>query len=589
MFISDGTLESLLEADLYSAGWNGANAPYPGQSVHQFTLMSQRNALVKKYLPGTSPRNPAGDKRAIALFLECNLRCAGFSLDSVPRTEVEEVIIGQVKTFLYDFFIPQPKLVRYSYVENRKVYAYATPRDPILYFGNITRFLDVGPGASIDARSTNFYTKFANSTLSSTSTALHDLYVQAISYNPTWSACERLRAQSMGQKIVSGSRLSCVAKNRKISRTICTEPLLNMIFQKGVGSAIEERLREVVGIDLSTQPDENAELARIGSLSGKFGTIDLSSASDTISLPLVEALLPKEVVSILRLFRSPITVLPDGEVVELHMLSSMGNGYTFPLQTLLFTAVVKAVYEVLGLRFQHFRGKVERKGSSTFAVFGDDIIVRREAYNLVVRMLTLFGFTVNLDKSFNDGYFRESCGHDYYHGHNVRGVYLQHLTDVYDCCSAINRLNRWSAAQCIPLPITVQFLAQRVPKRHVPYEESDDSGIKVPRALAEGVKFESNGCISYRYFHLIPSTIKLPVRSKKVACEIGWFENPDGLLLAFLAGRILRGSVGVRSKSRRAKVLRRTTPRWDWIPLAGGESYQYREDWKVLTAINLLG
>lgn len=588
MFITDGTLESLLESDLYSLGWDGSLEPYPGQSVYQFSLMSQRNSLVKKYLPGTSPSNPSGDKKAIALFLECNERCAGFSLDSSPRTEVEEIVLGQMKLFLYDFFVPNPYQIRYSDVPTRKVRTYATPRDPIWYLGNITRFLDVGPGASVATRSANFYTKFANSGLSCTSAELHKLYVQTISYNPTWSACEELRAQSMGVVIVSGSRLSCVAKNRKISRTICTEPLLNMIFQKGLGSAIEERLREVIGINLSTQPDENAELARIGSLSGKFGTIDLSSASDTISLSLVRSLLPRPVVAWLEMFRSPRTTLPGGEEVELHMLSSMGNGYTFPLQTLLFTAVVKAVYEVMGLRFHHFRDTPNRKGSSTFAVFGDDIIVYKEAYDLVVRMLTLLGFSVNLDKSFNDGFFRESCGHDYYHGRNVRGVYLQHLYDVYDCYSAINRLNRWSAEHGAPLPLLVQSLLRRVPKKHVPYEESDDAGIKVPLSLATSAHHERSGLVSYRYFKLDATRIKLPVRSKKISQAIGWFENPDGLLMSFLAGRILRGSIGVRSNSRSARLLRRSTPRWDWIPLAGGESHQYRDNWKVVTEINLL-
>jgi hypothetical protein len=270
----------------------------------------------------------------------------------------------------------------------------------------------------------------------------------------------------------------------------------------------------------------------------------------------------------------------------------MGNGFTFPLQTVLFASVVTAVYRVYGIKPVHSRyhpvRRPEALGTSNFGVFGDDIIVVREAYDLVCRMLSLLGFQVNSDKSFNTGLFRESCGHDYYRGYNVRGVYLQTLSDECDCFSAINRLNRWSAAHLVPLAGLVGFLSKKVRKFYVPYDEADDAGLKVPERYARGCLVDKRTKLRcYRAFQQVVSRIQLPVTSERVKREIGWFENPDGLMLTLLAGRISRGSVGVKSKSRRAKILSRSTPRWDWIPLAGDESYQYRENWDVLTAINL--
>lgn len=593
MFITDDTLVSLLEADLYSSGWDGSLEPYPGQSRTQYAMMSLRKSLVKKYLPGTSPTNPAGDKAAIALFIENNNRCRDFSLDSSPRTEIEEIVLGEFNQTLYDFFYPKPLLVPYTDVPTKSRRSYAIPRDPILSEHSIVQHMDLGPGASVGVKSTNFYTKIANSTMASTSTALSNFYTQMISYNPTWSACELVRANAMGTRIVSGSRLSCVVKKKEISRVICKEPPLNMLFQLGIGGVLEERMLEFFGIDLSQQPTENAALALYGSLTQKVGTIDLRSASDNVSLTLCRRHVPRQQLSWLEMCRSPNTTLPgSNESLELHMMSSMGNGFTFPLQTIIFASLVTAVYRVYGIKPYHSRyhknHRPEALGTSNYGVFGDDIICLSKTYDLICRMLTLLGFQVNSDKSFNTGLFRESCGHDYYYGYNVRGVSLETISDECDCYSAINRLNRWSAAHCVPLECLIGYLSKRVRKFYVPYDESDDAGLKVPERYALGCYIDKDTKLRcYRAFQQVTKRIKLPVYSKKVAKEIGWFENPDGLLLTSLAGRYLRGSVGVKSKNRRAKLLRRSSPRWDWIPLAGDESYQYRDNWKVISAINL--
>jgi len=356
-----------------------------------------------------------------------------------------------------------------------------------------------------------------------------------------------------------------------------------MLFQKGIAGVLERRMRQVLKIDLSTQPNINARLARVGSETGEFGTIDLSSASDSMSLSLVREFFPASVVRWLELTRCESTILPDGREIELHMISSMGNAFTFPLQTIFFSALVYGAYRALEIPFIRTR----EHSLGNFAVFGDDIIVHRKAYDLVVRMLQLSGFSVNVDKSFNTGLFRESCGHDYYDGYNVRGVYIKQLCDANDCYSAINRLNRWSARHGVALCSLVEYLSRKCRFLPVPYDEDDSSGIKVPEALlTRRVRSRDTQATAYRASVLVPRKVRVDPL-KGVPKLPRWYENPDGLLLALLAGSIRDGFVGLRSNGRKAVIRKRYSSRWDYIPFAHAERHGYHEGWKAYVSINL--
>jgi len=52
-------------------------------------------------------------------------------------------------------------------------------------------------------------------------------------------------------------------------------------------------------------------------------------------------------------------------------------------------------------------------------VYGDDLIVPIESVHTVVNLLEHFGAQVGADKSFWTGKFRESCGREYFNGHDV--------------------------------------------------------------------------------------------------------------------------------------------------------------------------
>jgi hypothetical protein len=206
-------------------------------------------------------------------------------------------------------------------------------------------------------------------------------------------------------KSVRGNSFFTVPKDSTIDRPCAKEPSINGFFQLGLGAVMKRRLARA-GLDLQYGKEIHMQAACRGSLDGLSSTIDLSSASDTVCRNLVKLLLPPRWFQALDSLRSPTTLI-DGKTVVLEKFSSMGNGFTFELETTLFAAIVQACvpggilgYDVL--------------------VFGDDMIVPTSSYVDCVAALRFFGFKPNLKKSFGTGPFRESCGGDYYNGVAVR-------------------------------------------------------------------------------------------------------------------------------------------------------------------------
>lgn len=213
---------------------------------------------------------------------------------------------------------------------------------------------------------------------------------------------------------VHDGTLRFVPKNAKTDRAIVVEPVLNTLFQAGYGDYMADRLRRY-GVDISDQT-RNQTLAQYGSLTNALATLDLSSASDTVSTEVVWMLLPPDWAHTLSRLRTPC-VVDDDRRYRLEKFSSMGNGTTFPLETLLFYGLASACVSLLGLDMR------------LLSVYGDDIIVPTGAAGLLVRVLHALGFKTNKQKSFTDGPFRESCGSDYYLGYPVRPTFLRRSVD----------------------------------------------------------------------------------------------------------------------------------------------------------------
>lgn len=232
-------------------------------------------------------------------------------------------------------------------------------------------------------------------------------------------------------RIVNGNRVTTVPKNFKKDRVIAIEPDWNAFLQKGVGALIRSRLQRFGLLQREAQ-EINSGLARLGSWTGHLATLDLSRASDSVSIALCEALVPEDWFRVLIDLRSP-SGLVNGEEVVYHKISSMGNGFTFELETLLFYALTCA--------------SCKKESWRNISVYGDDIICPAQHVDKVVETLNDAGFELNPEKSFSTGPFRESCGGHWFKGRDVRPFYLKHdpihLGDVvnthnsiYDFCKA---------------------------------------------------------------------------------------------------------------------------------------------------------
>jgi len=237
---------------------------------------------------------------------------------------------------------------------------------------------------------------------------------------------------SIGVVPVRWNKVTTVPKSAKTDRPIASEPDLNIWMQKGIGGLIRQRLKRI-GIDLDDQTN-NQRLAAVGSRDGSLATIDLSSASDLVSIGIVEWLLPDDWLQPLAQTRSTHARLPDGTEHLYRKWSSMGNGNTFELETLIFWGLTSAVCELVDAPLHH--GVI---------VYGDDIIAPSVAYDSIVEVFTYCGFVINPKKSFATGPFRESCGKHYFEGEDVTPFYLRKRLDgPHRWFWWVNRIRYWA-------------------------------------------------------------------------------------------------------------------------------------------------
>jgi hypothetical protein len=123
----------------------------------------------------------------------------------------------------------------------------------------------------------------------------------------------------------------------------------------------------------------------------------------------------------------------EGQVVDLEMFSSMGNGFTFELESLLFWAITRSVCKHSGIK-----GRVN--------VYGDDIIAPAVVVPRLKRVFDWFGFRLNQKKTFYRGPFRESCGKHYYNSMDVSPFYIRGpVRTKTDLIRLLNRLMEWDS------------------------------------------------------------------------------------------------------------------------------------------------
>lgn len=319
-----------------------------------------------------------------------------------------------------------------------------------------------------------------------------------------------------GVQTVGGDKLSFVPKKFDSLRTMSVQPTLNMFFQLGTGRVIQDCLKRYANIDIESQPDCHRRLAKLASLFPEIGdaTIDWRQASDRIWLAICERIMPADWFGWCSLIRTEVSFYEKDGIQypsALPMIGTMGNGFTFPLQTLVFYCLLRGLARVTGIR---------EIGISTF---GDDCIVPSELYPHALVLAEKLGWAVNEEKSFANGGFRESCGMDAYRGLPVRPFMVERPSDikhknslkawVYVCYNGIQRA---CEGLNIPLPAVYSWVIEFHKKWNlgtvllVPPRFSDGSGIRWANPSEP------------------PSEAHVPVRDIHGGCSFRFLQNDPG-------------------------------------------------------------
>lgn len=424
------SLLSITEKELHDR----INSNYPRTSVPQSAALLRQVERLRKRSRITSEKDLQAE--AFEQFGVTNQYCAGI----VPC--LDDSILNNARDFIRE------ALERYTTANSGSI-------QESLDLGLLFSLWKYGPGASSGTRFTHFADKIRIEQPTVTRRA-RPLATLLRKLNPHLWAFDGLKSCEFTE--VRGSTLSSVPKNEETERTIATEPLMNMALELSSGMYIEGALR-CVGIDIKDQQEKNKLLAELGSINDSLATIDLKSASDLISIALIKLLWPPEWFYLLSTIRSE-EVRINGDWVRLNMMSTMGNGFTFPMMTL---TLLSLVYAVQSARL-HRRFYVDY---TTTAVFGDDIIVPTVDYDALVKTLGDAGLIVNTDKSYAAGPFRESCGGDFWNGENITPFYIESLCDDPDIYVAINKIHDWCGWVGIYLPKTISYLLRMV--EHEPF------------------------------------------------------------------------------------------------------------------------
>jgi len=514
------------------------------RSYYDAALRSLESSITKKYV--SRERSSSCRKDAVSLFLAMNDHCSSIHIR-------QSELIAQMR-----------------YTAFREL--------PALDWSSIFHHGRNGPGASVSSRGCNSsFEKFFVNKCTTTSPSLYKEYRDYLRKFPSWLSADLRRSMLHDGKsfeVVTCSKLSTVPKNDSIDRTICTEPSLNMFAQLGLGELINNALRSFYGYNPALQPDRNRKLACYGSLGKHLDTIDLSSASDSISLSLCELVLPADWFAAILDCRSP-SVDVDGRLVTLNMVSSMGNGFTFPLQTYIFSLLIKCLCKILDVKWARY------DSVSYFGVFGDDIIVPASLSFYVVEALTSLGFKPNLSKCFfGPEDFRESCGTDWYSGRDVRGVYCRGLSTLPDRLSLANRLLRWSAKHRVSVTNTIQYVLPSDWRRFtVPSDCADTAGLKVPFYLTHKKDFKHQQFSPRRkLFRALTSNGMLKPSHN----------NPLGFLLEASAGRLRSSGLDRKVSQVRYSKVFGDSPYWARSLDLKRNGINF-VDWETLCWVNLTG
>jgi hypothetical protein len=297
---------------------------------------------------------------------------------------------------------------------------------------------------------------------------LEDVFPEGQYVFPNWRSYLEI---SSGPLLEPGAevavKLTAVPKTAKAPRLIAIEPTCMQYMQQGLLHAIESEVgRDNILTPLIGWHDQrpNQSFAMLGSLSGNYATLDLKEASDRVSAQLIRMMISshRPLLEAVDACRSRKVDVPGFGIRRISKFASMGSALTFPFESMVFMAIiVSAVAQALSTRPTE---KLVKQLIGQVRVYGDDIIIPVEFVHHVITELETFGFRVNGNKSFWTGRFRESCGKEFYGGHDVSIVKCRRRlptsrADAEELVSAVSFRNQ---LKLIGYDRTVEYLDKEI-------------------------------------------------------------------------------------------------------------------------------
>lgn len=271
-----------------------------------------------------------------------------------------------------------------------------------------------------------------------------------------------------------------VPKTQKSPRLIAKEPTCMQYMQQAVSIALTESIsRSYLDNFIGFEHQEPNQLyAQKGSSDGTLATLDLSEASDRISNQLVRAMLSSHphLQRAVEATRSRRADVPGYGKIRLAKFASMGSALTFPIEACVFLTLC-----LLGIERSHSTRYTRRADVlrllGSVRIYGDDIIIPVDHVHSVIHTLEHFGARVGMDKSFWIGRFRESCGKEYYDGHDVSLVKVRRdlptsRKDAQEVVSAVSLRNQLYKAGYWQTARIIDSLLERILKWYPVVEES---------------------------------------------------------------------------------------------------------------------
>ncbi len=281
---------------------------------------------------------------------------------------------------------------------------------------------------------------------------------------PNWSYYNQLEdVEYLEPEAEIPVRVVSVPKTLKAPRIIGIEPTAMQYMQQALLpeflvalSESHRRVNDRLGLEGFLGFDDqtpNQRMACEGSLTGELATLDLSEASDRVSNQLVREMFRnhRHLHDAVDACRSRKADVPGFGVQRLAKFASMGSALTFPVEAMVFLAVVMiGIEKSLG---HQLTVKDVKRLRRQVRIYGDDIIVPVVHVPSVIASLELFGAKVNRAKSFWSGKFRESCGKEYYNGEDISIVRVRRVLptsrqDAQEVISTVSLRNQLYWAGC---------------------------------------------------------------------------------------------------------------------------------------------